>query len=158
MIAQIRKLAPAFVLIADRTSDIPGANNVLTTDAAWQAGEETTIASLKTKITKVAVLGDIVAFTTTLPNCLAAYPTKVQKCSAPNPNPKTHEHFAAERTAATAENVQYFNPQPWMCTSKTCSAVIGNMVAYYDDLHVTATYAEYLSGVWGSALESLLAK
>jgi hypothetical protein len=158
MIAQIRKLAPAVVLIADRTSDIPGANNVLTTDAAWQAGEETTIASLKTKTTKVAVLGDIVAFTTTLPNCLAAYPTTVQKCSAPNPNPKTHEHFAAERTAATAENVPYFNPQPWMCTSKTCSAVIGHMVAYYDDLHVTATYAEYLSGVWGSALKSLLAK
>ena len=152
MIAQIRKLAPALVLIADRTSDIPGANNVLTTDAAWQAGEEATIASLKSKSTKVAVVGDITAFTTSLPDCLAAYDTAIQKCSAPNPNPKTHQHFAA-----TAEDVAYLNPQPWLCTPKTCSAVIGNMVAYYDDFHVTATYAEYLSGVWWSALKSLLA-
>jgi hypothetical protein len=156
MIAQIRKLAPALVLIADRTSDIPGANNVLTTDAAWESGEKTTIASLKEKSTKVAVIGDITAFTSAPPECLAANPTAVQRCSAPNPNPKTHQHFAAERAAASFEDVPYLDPQPWLCTSTTCTAVIGNMVAYYDEFHVTATYAEYLSGVWGIALKSLL--
>jgi hypothetical protein len=158
MIAQIRKLAPAVVLIADRTSDIPGANNVLTTNAAWKTGEETTISSLKAKATKLAVIGDITALTDVPPECLAAYPRAVQRCSAPNPNPKTHQHFAAETAAATYEAVPYLNPQSWLCTSTTCSAVVGSMVAYYDQFHVTATYAEYLSGVWGSALKSLLAK
>jgi len=157
MIAQIRRLAPAVVLMADRTSDMPGANNVLTTNAAWQAGEEATIAALKGPSTKVAVIGDITAFTVDPPMCLAAYPSAVQQCSAPTPNPKTHQHFAAEAAAASYEGVKYVNPQPWLCTPKTCATVIGSMVAYFDKFHVTATYAEYLSGVWGAALKSLLA-
>jgi hypothetical protein len=155
MISAIRKLKPAVVLIADRTSDIPGANNILTTNAAWQAGEESTIAALKGPSTKVAVIGDITAFVSQPPQCLAAYPFTIQKCSVLTPNPKTHQHFAAEKTAANAERVPYFDPQPWLCTTK-CSTVIGNMVAYYDKFHVTATYAEYLSGVWATALKSLL--
>ncbi len=156
MIAQIRTLAPAVVLIADRTSDIPGANNVLTTNAVWKAGEETTISRLKAKATKLAVIGDITALTNDPPECLAANPSAVELCSARNPNPRTHQHFAAEAAAATHEAVPYLNPQPWLCTPTRCSVVVGSMVVYYDQLHVTATYAEYLSGVWGRALKSLL--
>jgi hypothetical protein len=153
-IAAIKKLAPAIVLLADRTSDIPGAGNVPTTNAAWQSGLETTISELKTSKTKVAVIGDITAFSGTagVIACLATYPSAVQKCAVPNPNSKTHQHFVAEMAAAAAERVPYVNPQPWLCT-KTCSPVIGNMVVYYDSFHVSATYAEYLSGVLGAALQ-----
>ena len=111
MIGVIRRLAPKLVLLADRTSDIPGAGNVLTTDAAWQSGLETTIAKLKSPTERIAVIGDITAFTEILPDCLAAYPTAVQRCAAPNPNPKTRQHFAAERAAAAAEGVPYLDPQ-----------------------------------------------
>lgn len=155
-IAEIKALHPALVLLADRTSDIPGAGNKLTTNAEWQAGEETTIAELKATTTKVVVIGDITAFTVILPDCLAAYPSDVQKCAVPNPNPDTHQHFAAEAAAATAEDVPYINPQPWLCTATICSPVIGNMVAYWDNEHVSSTYAEYLSGVWATALKSYL--
>ena len=154
-IAAIRALAPRFVLLADRTSDIPGLHNVLTTDAAWQAGLERTIAQLKSQKTTVAVIGDITVYTTSPPECLAAYPTSVQSCSVPDPNPRTHEHFAAEAAAATYEGVAYVNPHPWLC-AKVCSPVVGNMVAYYDQFHVSATYAEYLSVVMGAALRPVL--
>jgi SGNH domain (fused to AT3 domains) len=157
MIAEIKRLAPKLVLLSDRTSDIPGAGNVLTTDAAWQAGLVTTISKLKSSKTKVAVVGDITAFTVILPDCLAAFPNAVQKCAAPNPNPKTRQHFAAERAAAASQGVPYVDPQGWLCT-KTCSPVIGNMVGYFDNLHVTATYAAFLATVFGTALKPLLAK
>lgn len=157
VIAAIKKFAPRFVLLADRTSDIPGPNNKPTTNAAWQAGLTQTIAALKSTKTKVAVIGDVTAFTVPLPDCLAASPTKVQACSAPNPNPKTYQHFAAEQAAATAQGVTYVNPQPWLCTS-TCSPVIGHQLAYFDNLHVSATYAEFLSTVFGAALKGVLAK
>jgi hypothetical protein len=152
MISQIKTLAPTVVLVADRTSDIPGAGNVLTTDAAWQSGLKNSLAQLKGPKTKVAVIGDITVYNVNPPSCLAAYPKAVQTCTIPNPNPKTHQHFAAEMAAAAAVGVPYVNPQPWLCT-KTCSAVIGNMVAYYDAFHVTATYAEYLSVVLQAALK-----
>jgi len=154
-IAAIRSLAPKVVLLADRTSDIPDAHNKLTANAAWQAGLEQTIAKLKSPKTAVAVIGDVTAFTTALPECLAANPRAVQSCSVPNPNPRTHQHFAAEAAAAAAEGVPYVNPQPWLCT-KVCSPVIGNMVAYFDKLHVAATYAEYLSAVMAAALKGIV--
>lgn len=155
MLAQIKAADPVLVLTADRTSDIPGAGNKLISDAVWKAGLETTISELKDSKTSVAVVGDVTAFSTGLPGCLASDPTDIQSCSVPNPNPKTHQHFAAEQAAASAEHVSYLNPQPWLCTT-VCSPVIGNMAAYWDDFHVTSTYAEYLSVVWGSTLVPLL--
>jgi hypothetical protein len=155
MVATIATARPVLVLLADRTADVPGPGNRPLSDATWEAGLESTITSLKKATTTVAVIGDVVALAPQLAECLAAYPTSVQKCSVPDPNPATHTHVAAERAAATAKGVAYLNPQPWLCTT-VCSPVIGNMVAYWDNLHVSSTYAEYLSGVWAAALKGLL--
>jgi SGNH domain-containing protein len=158
MVARIKKLDPVLVLLADRTSDIPGANNRPTTSLEWQTGLAQTITELKTTSTHVAVIGDITVFSPLqLPQCLATFPTAVQTCSVMNPNGKTTQHFAAEMAAAKAEGVRYINPQPWLCTT-VCSPVIGTMAAYFDTFHVSSTYAEYLSGVWATALKPLLAK
>lgn len=154
-IGEITKLDPALVLLASRTTNIYGPTDKLISNATWQAGLESTIAALHTKSTAVAVIGDITAFTVELPECIAAYPKHVQRCSVPNPNTHTNEHFAAEQAAAVAEGVPYINPQPWLCTA-TCSPVIGTMVAYFDSLHVTAVYAEYLTNVWSAAVTPLL--
>ena len=157
MLGQIHQLRPRLVLLASRTSDIPGPGNRPTTDAAWTAGLEQTITELESSTTTVAVIGDVTVFSPKpLPQCLAANPTSVQACAVDNPNGKTRQHFAAERAAATAEGVAFVDPQPWLCTA-TCSPVIGHMVAYFDTFHVSATYAAYLSGVWASAIKPLLA-
>jgi hypothetical protein len=64
-------------------------------------------------------------------------------------------HVKDELLAAKAEGVTYINPQGWLCTKK-CSPVIGNMVVYYDYLHTSATYAEYLSLVLEAKVKPLL--
>lgn len=155
-IATIRKLDPILVLTADRTSDMLGPDHKFMSNATWESGLETTISQLRSTTTKVAVIGDITASNLTLPDCLAAYPSDVQRCSVPNPNPVINQHVTAEMAAATAEGVTYINPQPWLCTSKVCSPVIGTMVVYFDNEHVAATYAEYLSGVFGQAVKPLV--
>ena len=152
----IDKLGPALVLIADRTSDVPGSGNRPIPDTLWERGEALTIESLLRPRTRVAVIGDITAFTDSPIACVAAHPRDVQACSVPNPNPKTHQHVAAELEAANEEGVPYINPQPWLCTS-VCSPIVGNLVVYFDSEHVTATYAEFLTEVWADAIDTLLA-
>jgi len=154
-IANVKSMAPLLVLITDRTANVRDTSGALISDAAWQAGEKQTINELKSSRTKVAVIGDITRFNLTLPDCLGVYRTDVQKCSVRNPNPTVHTHIAAERAAALATGVTDFNPQPWLCQS-ICSPIIGNMVAYYDTGHISATYAVYLSGVWGGVLKHIL--
>ena len=151
----MRKLRPALVLLAGRNTDITGPGNAPISAMTWQSGLEHTIATIKSKSTKVAVIGDITTFSAILPDCLAAYPSQIQRCSAADPNPKETNHFAAEAAAAKATGVLYINPHPWLCTA-VCSPVIGNMVAYYNDNHVSATYAAFLSTVWLHALHAEL--
>jgi hypothetical protein len=154
-IAAIRKLRPVLVLLASRTTKVTGANGNPISDATWKSGLERTITSIASKSTKVAVIGDVTQFSVLLPDCLAAEPAHVQACSSPDPNPKIPDHFAAEKAAAAATHVHYLNPHKWLCTA-TCSPVIGTYAAYYNDNHVTATYAAYLSTVFGAAVLALL--
>ena len=147
----IHRLNPSLVLLASRNTDITGIGNAPIPDLIWQSGLQHTIAVLKSRTTKVAVIGDITPFSAILPDCLAAYPNHVQQCSTADPNTQETNHFAAEAAAARAKGVPYINPHPWLCTS-VCSPVIGSMLGYYNNNHVSATYAAFLSTVWLSAL------
>jgi hypothetical protein len=69
-----------------------------------------------------------------------------------NPNPKEKGLEAAELAAAKAAKSTYINPTSWLCTTKRCSPVIGNYIAYWGADHVSVTYSRYLSTVMGTAL------
>ena len=43
------------------------------------------------------------------------------------------------------------NVTPWFCSS-TCTAVIGDYEVYWDDAHITSTYADFLAGVLAASL------
>lgn len=155
MLTAIEKLHPSLVLLSNRTSDVKGANGKLTTNAAWQAGLEATLAALLASHLDVAVIGDITAMTNQLPQCLAVYPKHVQRCSSPDPNPAMHQHVKQEEAAAAAKHVDYVNPQPWVCTT-TCSPVVDVYAVYCDSEHLSATYAAWLAQDLQDALKALL--
>jgi hypothetical protein len=154
----VEKLDPSLVLLTDRTSEVRGAHDSLISNKVWKGGMEQTIAALEGAGLKVAVIGDITGLPLKMPEWLAAYPTHIQTCSSPVPSHTYQNHFADEMDAAKAQGVPYINPQSWICTKKVCSPVVGDMVAYYDDMHLSATYAEYLSIVMEAAITPLLAK
>jgi hypothetical protein len=151
----IHAIDPSLVVLADRTSGQRSFANRPFSNLAWKTGEIQTIKALKAATTHVAVIGDTSIFSSDVGMCLAANPSNVQKCSVNNPNPKSDQHFASEKAAAVTQRVPYINPEPWLCTT-TCSPVVGNYVVFYDQTHVSVTYAAFLSGVLGKALKKLL--
>jgi hypothetical protein len=153
-ISLIQHNHPALVLLSDSTERTATATRAIS-NLQWRTGLQRTITLLKSAKTKVAVIGDLIAFTYEVPGCLGAYPTKVQACAVKNPNPHQPGHQGAEKLAAAKENVAYIDPLPWLCTS-TCSPVIGNMIVYADSNHLTSIYAQYLSGVMGVKVRTLL--
>ena len=155
-LTQIHALAPSLVLLAGRTTGILDGNAQPTTDIAWTNGLEATISALAGPHTSVAVIGDIVTFNKPLPECLAVYPTSVQKCAAGNPNKQITNHYQAERTAAKASGAKFIETNPWLCAPKVCSPVVGRFAAYFNAGHVSATYAEYLSTVFGAVVQKIL--
>jgi hypothetical protein len=155
-IALIKSLHPALVLLANRNAKVYTTSNTGFTNTQWQNGMEATIKALSSSTTKVAVIQDITIFNAWVPNCLAAYPTRVQSCSVADPNPKYNNHQAAEKAAAIATKAGYIATKPWLCPT-VCSPIIGNMIVDFDADHVTATYAEYLANVWLNAVKKVLA-
>jgi hypothetical protein len=158
-ISAIEKLKPALVLLGERTSlAVSEPSGAPFTEAQWQAALQTTITSLQSATTKVAVIEDAPWHSSDVPQCLAAYPTNVQKCSVPYPNPAALGEQPAESAAAAANGAGFITTLPWLCTSDgaTCSAVIGNFITYRDTGHLTATYAQYLSQVMGLAIKAIL--
>lgn len=154
-VAKIHALDPTLVLLADRTSDVVAPDGKPISSAQWQVGMTETIDALKSATTRVAVIGDVTQFNEPVPTCLAQHPTKVRTCAVPYANPSTEPHFVAEQSAAAAAKVPYIATRGWLCTA-TCSAIVGTMVVYFDQGHVSSTYAEYLSGVWKAVLKPLV--
>jgi hypothetical protein len=102
-------------------------------------------------------LGDINTMSVSPPQCLAANPNAVEQCATANPNPDPNDASlnSAERAAANVKDVRYLSTLQWLCTT-TCSPIIGNMIVYLDNWHITATYAASLSQVIATDLAPLL--
>jgi hypothetical protein len=156
-IAALKAARPSLVLLASLTASRYSAPGKLMTSAQWRTGLESTISKLKSKSTMVVVLGDINTMSGNPSLCLAAYPNAVKKCATanPNPNPNDANLNSAEKAAAKVKDVRYLSTLQWLCT-KTCSPIIGNMIAYLDNWHITATYAASLSQVMATDLAPLL--
>jgi hypothetical protein len=156
-IAALKAARPSLVLLASLTASRYSAPGKRMTSAQWRTGLESTISKLKSKSTRVAVLGDINTMSGNPRLCLAAYPNAVQKCATanPNPNPNDANLNSAEKAAAKIRDVRYLSTLQWLCT-KTCSPIIGNMIVYLDNWHITATYAASLSQVMATDLAPLL--
>jgi hypothetical protein len=147
-IAVIKHVKPLVAILADRTVE-PGYSA-----GAWEAGMKKTIAAISPTVGHVVVVGDIEQFNFQPDVCLSLHPNLVQKdCSIANPNPRVVSLSSAEKAAAKADNATYLNPIPWLCTTKRCSPIIGTDVVYWDNDHVSVTYAQYLSQVMGDALQ-----
>jgi hypothetical protein len=84
--------------------------------------------------------------------CLAAHEDDVQACSSRRATMLPYLYADTDRAVAKQAGVQYIDVFPWFC-SAVCTAVIGNMVVYGWDWHITATYATYLSGALQAALQ-----
>jgi SGNH domain (fused to AT3 domains) len=151
-ISVIHAMNPSAVIIGERTTLVYSEpSNVLFTALQWQLALETTILRLKTPTMKVAVMQDTNWFDLDPMTCLAANPNQVQKCDEPFPNPKNRGNPHAEFRAAKATGSAYIYTRRWLCTA-VCSPVIGNTITNYDNGHLSATYASYLSIVVGNAL------
>jgi len=122
--------------------------------AEWKAAMVRTIHELPVPVAHVLVLGNIPETVHSGPECLAANPDAVQRCSAPN-QPYAVAHATAERRAAAATGAGYIDPDPWFC-STTCTDVIGRYQPYWDGYHVTASYAHVLGPALATAIVTQL--
>jgi len=154
-IAAIRKLHPDLVLVTSFSTHMLVDLSQPTADQ-WQKGWESTLRELTQPGTRLAMFGDIPEWDKDGSRCLAGHPIAVQKCSVPKAEGLPSGNLDAERAAASAAGALYIPTMPWVCADR-CEPVIADIRVYQDRFHFTDSYAKYLTGAVGEALQPALA-
>jgi peptidoglycan/LPS O-acetylase OafA/YrhL len=148
-IATINRLRPDLLIVTQEDLGTPVGRAY--TRQQWQRALRSVLRSVMSPHTEKVVLGNIPHLHQSGPECLSRNTTDVQACSGP-PNSQVVAYGAAERAAAAAVGGRYIDTTPWFCL-RTCSPIVGRYEVYFDDGHVTRTYAHFLEGVLAEALQ-----
>lgn len=150
----IRALHPNLVVVSQESlylRPVAGSSDGrMFTANEWRSGLASLLRSISGPDTKEVVLGNVPVLDEGAPQCLQRHVDDVQACSTSAKN-ATVPLSQADLAAATSSGAKYIDPFSWFC-STTCSPVIGQYLVYRDQLHITATYAEFLTNVLGQAL------
>ena len=152
-ITAIRKLHPAMTVVTSASLSQEVSKGVIATSAQWETGLSETLSLLKMPGTQLVIMGDIPVLAEDDATCLAAHESDVKACMTPIAQAETGVYVSAEEQAASANGAKYIPTAQWMC-EQLCVPVVGHLRVYNDQFHITAAYAEYLSGAVQTALFS----
>jgi hypothetical protein len=88
--------------------------------------------------------------------CVAAHLDDVKACNLPLSKAYNQaRHQAVNRALQKLGGVTLVNPEDWICAENKCPAVVGNLLVFRDDSHLSVEFSRWLSPVITSLLEEL---
>lgn len=155
-IARIKAIHPALVLI---NSKIDGADalgisgNLDQNNQGWGRALKITTGQLKAPGTRLIYLNDTPTPKGNVPDCLSAHPRATQECVQATDKAAESGRRTAMAKAAAGDGATLINPTPWFCAPKVCPVVVGNILVYRDESHVTGAYVRLLAPLLSEQLK-----
>nr|WP_275414928.1 acyltransferase family protein [Actinoplanes italicus] len=154
VLAEIKQAKPYLVVVSSSGNDgnplLDEAGNRLkapavTVDPLWATGWDTTFRAIKGTKTTLVQIRDTPWPGQDAPECLAENSRRISECVAPAADSVAlpDRQVLVDRTAKT-HGVRVVDPVPWFCTTDSCPAVVGNVLVWRDDDHITTKYASML--------------
>ena len=135
-LAHIRRLDPA-IIVAMGTKTVPDAS-----EERLLAGIEATLEDLSTTGAQILLIRDNPRFAIDMFDCVEDLGPEAAECT------RTADAVLADRNPAAGlegGDVRVADLTPYLCPDGVCLPVIGGVVVYLDDNHLTATYARTLA-------------
>ncbi len=145
-LAHIRSLRPAKVIAASTypSNELLGVTG--SQEDAWAAGWRRSLRAIAAPGTQLYFVNDTPWQRGSTPECLSAHPEHPAACGRDRGSaiakPDRRKLVA---DAARAEGATVIDPTPWFCTRTVCPSVVGNVLVYRDQHHVTTTYSRLLA-------------
>jgi peptidoglycan/LPS O-acetylase OafA/YrhL len=80
-----------------------------------------------------------------VPDCLAQHRTNHAACSGTPQSWRSYDQLYTAATTLDLPGISAIDTKRYLCTATECPAVIGTLIAYLDDSHMTATYARSIA-------------
>ena len=117
----------------------------------WRIGLQGTISALKERSIVPVLMEDTPYPGQDIPTCLSRHYTNVQLCTPSLGSAYRPDMEEMLRDFDTAgEHVLWVNN--WFCTTQACPAVVGNILVYRDDNHMTVSYSRFVAPLLESAI------
>jgi peptidoglycan/LPS O-acetylase OafA/YrhL len=143
VLQRIAALRPDLVVMTGSENIVGGE----VTPEQWSTATLTTLDTLqRTSGAKVVLLQDVPVPAYNMPGCVAQHLDAVTACTFPVSKaysfPARHRALAA---AATAAGFPVVDPRSWICPAQACPAIVGNLLVYRDDTHLTNAFSTWLA-------------
>jgi hypothetical protein len=155
---QVRALRPDVVVLATSFNPngyvVDGAQVLDETERLrlLREGMARLIGKLEPDVGRVVVIGDPPAVQLSPAKCLLRHRYTLGNCVAPG-SARSLAAIEAVRGAAADGGATYVSTAEWFCLDDYCPAVLGELLSYRDQNHISDTYARYLTEVIGQHLE-----
>jgi hypothetical protein len=122
--------------------------------ARWLAGWRQTVRQVRASGAQVLVFGPTPRPSGNVPDCLSRHPDDLVACTQRRGRAVNAAGERAERDAVQQAGGTYVDVTPWVCTWVRCAVVVGNLLVYRDDNHVTTPFASWLAPVFEAELDA----
>ena len=93
------------------------------------------------------VIADSPYFEREVPGCLTENRRRMDRCAPGDASPELSEVEETIRRVVFDRGVGFIEPRKWLCTDGYCPPVVGNLLVYRDQSHLSATFVEWLTPV-----------
>jgi peptidoglycan/LPS O-acetylase OafA/YrhL len=152
---RIAALKPTVVVVA--SADVEALS---LSPTAYANATVATIRKLqRTTTAKIVYLEDTPYPGYSMPGCVADHLTDVKACDLPLSKAYSQaRHQAVNRALQKLGDVTLVNPARWICADSKCPAVVGNLLVFRDQSHLSVEFSRWLAPMITSLLEELQPK
>ena len=91
------------------------------------------------------VIADTPYFESEVPGCLANNRSRIDRCAPGDAFPELQLVEETMRQVVEERQVGFVEPRRWLCVESYCPPIVGNLLVYRDQSHLSATFVEWLT-------------
>ena len=145
VVAQLAATHPTMVVMSSTAYDPGGSDVGLDSDEVWRRGLNETLDQVRPTTDSLLIIGDTPLPIHQIPNCLSKQPRNVRGCIAPRKDSVDVSRVQLEREVAAGHDASFVSVSDWLCGTSECPVIIGNMILYRDNNHISATASVYFA-------------
>ena len=111
----------------------------------WLAGMRASVQRVRATGARVVVMGPTPKPPGDIPGCLSEHLSDATACVFPQGMSIDLPGQAREHDAAVAAGAAYVDVTPYICAAAACAAIVGNLLVYRDDNHLSTTFTTWLA-------------
>jgi peptidoglycan/LPS O-acetylase OafA/YrhL len=152
-IAWMQQHHPSMIVMSSNNGGPAPLNTTGDADAAWTDAWANSARALSEPGTKLVLISDTPWPGADVPDCLSAHLEDARRCARPAAKAlSVPRRRAMVGTALSQLGVQVVEPVSWFCTATLCPPIVGNILVYKDDSHLSTAYSQALAPVLGEQL------